>query len=75
MTFECSLKSGTRLSAIQLSTSLWMLINVYFYGIKSGQLYVFDAEMDELDCLGPIESALETVLDELVTSRQDVGDC
>ncbi len=49
--------------------------NVYFYGIKSGQLYVFDAEMDELDCLGPIESALETVLDELVTSRQDVGDC
>ena len=46
--------------------------NVYFYGIKRGQLYVFDAEMDELDCLGPLESALETVMDELESSWQDV---
>ena len=26
--------------------------NVYFYGIKAGHLYVFDAETDELDPLG-----------------------
>ncbi|MEW6113293.1 MAG: hypothetical protein AB1664_14275 [Thermodesulfobacteriota bacterium] len=38
--------------------------NVYFYGIKAGRLYVFDAETDELDCLGPVEQALETLLDE-----------
>jgi hypothetical protein len=38
--------------------------NVYFYGIKAGQLYVFDAETDELDCLGPVEQALETLMDE-----------
>lgn len=39
--------------------------NVYFYGIKKGQLYVFDAETDELDSLGPIEQAFETLFDEL----------
>jgi hypothetical protein len=38
--------------------------NVYFYGLKRGQLYVFDAEMDELDSLGPIEPALETLMDQ-----------
>jgi hypothetical protein len=45
--------------------------NVYFYGIKRGQLYVFDAEMDELDCLGPVEPALETVIDELESAWKD----
>lgn len=39
--------------------------NVYFYGIKQGQLYVFDAETDELDLLGPTEPALEKIMDEL----------
>ncbi len=38
--------------------------NVWFYGHKKGELYVFDAETDELDSLGPIEPALETLIDE-----------
>lgn len=37
---------------------------ILFYGIKKGDLYVFDAETDELDSLGPIEPALETLLDQ-----------
>ncbi len=46
--------------------------NVLFYGIKGGELYVFDAETDELDSLGPIESALEIRMDELVSSVEAV---
>jgi len=46
--------------------------NVLFYGIKDGKLYVFDAETDELDSLGPIEPALETVMDELESAREEV---
>jgi hypothetical protein len=38
--------------------------NVWFYGVKAGQLYVFDAETDELDRLGPVEPAIETLMDE-----------
>jgi hypothetical protein len=38
--------------------------NVWFYGVKAGQLYVFDSETDELDRLGPVEPALETLMDE-----------
>jgi hypothetical protein len=48
--------------------------NVYFYGIKRGQLYVFDAETDELDSLGPIEPALEKVMDELESTWKDDRD-
>jgi len=46
--------------------------NVYFYGIKAGHLYVFDAETDELDSLGPIEPALETLMDEFESVRKEV---
>jgi hypothetical protein len=42
---------------------------VLFYGIKRGQLYVFDAETDELDSLGPVEPALQTVMDQLESAR------
>jgi len=45
--------------------------NVWFYGIKKGELYVFDAETDELDSLGPIESALETIMDEFEAAREN----
>jgi hypothetical protein len=45
---------------------------ILFYGIKKGDLYVFDSETDELDSLGPIEPALETVLDELEAVLQDL---
>jgi hypothetical protein len=48
--------------------------NVWFYGHKAGELYVFDSETDELDSLGPIEPALETVLDELEAAGQQVRD-
>jgi hypothetical protein len=46
--------------------------NIYFYGIKRGQLYVYDAGTDEFDSLGPIEAALEERLDELETATRDI---
>ena len=48
--------------------------NVWFYGIKAGDLYVFDSEMDELDSLGPIEPALEILMDEWEAAGQDPPD-
>ncbi len=38
--------------------------NVWYYGHKAGELYVFDTATDELDSLGSIEPALETLMDE-----------
>jgi hypothetical protein len=38
--------------------------NVLYYGVKNGVLYVFDTLTDELDPLGPVEQALETILDD-----------
>jgi len=38
--------------------------NVWFYGHKEGELYVFDGETAELDALGPMEQGLITLLDE-----------
>jgi hypothetical protein len=38
--------------------------NVWFYGHKSGQLYVYDAETDELEDMGDIELGLNVLLDE-----------
>ena len=38
--------------------------NVLYYGVKNGELYVFDTATHELDPLGPVEQALETMLDE-----------
>jgi hypothetical protein len=38
--------------------------NVFYYGVKAGQLYVFDNAFDELDALGPVEQAIETRMDE-----------
>ena len=46
--------------------------NVYFYGLRGGDLYVFDAETDELDRLGPVEPALETLMDEFEAVRRDL---
>ncbi len=37
--------------------------NVWYYGLKGGELYVFDSEFDELDSLGPVEAALEEIMD------------
>lgn len=39
--------------------------NREFYGVKRGQLYVYDVEYDDLECLGPVEPALEKVFNEL----------
>jgi hypothetical protein len=38
--------------------------NVEYFGHKAGELYVFDTVTDELDSLGPIEPALETLMDQ-----------
>lgn len=38
--------------------------NVLYYGVKAGQLYVFDTVIDELDPLGPVDQAIETLMDE-----------
>jgi hypothetical protein len=38
--------------------------NVEYFGHKAGELYVYDTTTDELDCLGPIEPALETLMDQ-----------
>jgi hypothetical protein len=38
--------------------------NVEYFGHKAGELYVFDTVTDELDSLGPIEAALETLMDQ-----------
>jgi hypothetical protein len=36
--------------------------NVWFYGVKDSNLFVFDAATDELDCLGPIAEQLDEVI-------------
>jgi hypothetical protein len=38
--------------------------NVWYYGTAQGQLYVFDAETVELECLGPTAEALMKVVDQ-----------
>ncbi len=43
--------------------------NVWFYGVKGSQLYVYDAETDELDLLGPLEHELEELLKQWETPR------
>jgi hypothetical protein len=37
--------------------------NVWFYGVKGDELYVYDAETGELDSLGAIESAMDQLFD------------
>ena len=46
--------------------------NVWFYGVKRGELWVFDGETDELDPLGPVEEALEVLMDEFLAARHSV---
>lgn len=38
--------------------------NRLFYGVKRAELYVYDDEYDDIECLGPIEPAIQTVFDE-----------
>lgn len=38
--------------------------NVWYYGHKAGELYVFDSQTDELDSLGPVEQALDELIDQ-----------
>ena len=38
--------------------------NVWFYGAKNDQLFVYDCETEELDFLGSLEQELETLLDQ-----------
>ena len=47
--------------------------NVLFYGVKGGDLYVFDTQTDELDRLGPVERALETLMNEIEAAWKDLA--
>jgi len=38
--------------------------NVWYYGHKTGELWVFDSETDELDSLGPVEPALDMLIEQ-----------
>jgi len=38
--------------------------NVWYYGHKAGELWVFDSETDELDSLGPVEPALDRLIEQ-----------
>jgi hypothetical protein len=38
--------------------------NVWYYGHKAGELWVYDTTFDELDCPGPIEPALEELMEQ-----------
>jgi hypothetical protein len=38
--------------------------NVWYFGVKQGELFVFDAPFEELDNLGTVERALDEVLRE-----------
>ncbi len=44
--------------------------NVWYYGHRRGDLYVYDTATDELDSLGPIEQALEELLEDWEAARQ-----
>ena len=37
--------------------------NVWFYGHKDGRLFVYDAETDELDDLGELDTGLAQVIE------------
>jgi hypothetical protein len=53
--------------ALELDPSIVFFMdsaNVWYYGHKAGELYVFDTQTDELDSLGPIERVLETLMDQ-----------
>jgi len=43
--------------------------NVWFYGVKDCQLYVYDAETEELDLLGPFEREFEELLRQWETAK------
>lgn len=45
---------------------------VWYFGHKHGRLFVYDAPFDELDELGPIESALEEVIAEWEAAKPSV---
>jgi len=47
--------------------------NVWYYGQKGGNLYVFDAETSELDALGPLQVALEELLGEWASATSGTG--
>ena len=44
--------------------------NVWYYGHKAGELWVYDTTFDELDCLGPIEPAIEELIEQWIVAGQ-----
>jgi hypothetical protein len=45
--------------------------NVWYYGVKGKELYVYDSATGELDLLGPIESKLELLLEEWELTKME----
>src|SRR5205823_631517 len=37
--------------------------NLWYYGVKDGQLYCFDGQFDELDRLGPVGQSVNQLID------------
>ncbi len=59
------LPPGRKALAIDPAIDFFMdAANIEYYGHKAGELYVYDTTAGELDCLGPIERALETLMDQ-----------
>lgn len=38
--------------------------NVWFYGLRNGELFVYDSGTEELDTLGPVKPAIQHLVDE-----------
>ena len=38
--------------------------NIYYYGIRQGEIFVFDAETLDLDSIGPVDNAINQILEE-----------
>lgn len=44
--------------------------NVWYYGHCAGELWEYDTEFDELNCLGPIASSIEELIDQWTVAGQ-----
>jgi hypothetical protein len=47
--------------------------NVWYYGVKDADLWVYDRETDELDNEGPLEDALEALIGEWEVAKAPDG--
>ena len=45
--------------------------NVWYYGVKDGQMWVYDLPFDDLDCLGDVAKVIDELLDEWEAAAPD----